>query len=177
MRVLSRSECAYIGGGGPVAPAQITPLTRQAPTVYSGSFNGVTTTVVCSTPFSVGLNLEINTKGKLIDGSTGASIQTQECTTTTLDTNTHIESVCKGTDCKTYDMKTGHQISETTVEDGDSGIVELAQVDGGDAGAFAGYDFGSGDDGGDGGWAGTDPGSGSGIGDPEDGGGDGGMIG
>lgn len=178
MRVLSRSECAYIGGGsGPVAPAQTTQLTRQSPTIFSASFNGITTTVVCSTPFSASLNLAITTKGKLVDANGGAAIDTQSCTITTTDTKTQIQSVCKGTDCTTIDLKTGQKISETQVENGDTGIEQLAQADTGDEVAFAGYDFG----GGDGGW-GDDPGSGGdpgdgGIGGPEDGGGDGGMIG
>ncbi|MTV36648.1 hypothetical protein [Duganella radicis] len=180
MRVISKSECAYIGGGGPVAPAQTTQLTKQSPTVYIGSFNGITTTVVCTTPFSASLNLAINTKGKLVDANGGASVDTQSCTVTTVDTKTQIESVCKGTDCTTIDLKTGQKISETTVDDGDTGIEQLAQADSGDMVAFAGYDFsgGGGDDGGggDGGWAGGDPGGG-GVGDPEDGGGDGGVYG
>ena len=140
MRVLRKAECSFVGGGGATAPAAA-PLTRQSPTVYTNSFNGITTTVVCTTPFSINLSLGVTTKGKLVDMNTGLSVNTENCTTYTTDTKTQIESICKGTDCTVINLKTGQKISETTVDNGDTGVEQLASGDGGDAAAFSEYDF------------------------------------
>lgn len=170
MRVLNLAERKVISGAG--APV---PLTQVAPKIFTNTVNGITTTVVCTAPQSFSFTLALSSIGKLVRGDTGLGATISgDCTITTIDTKTNIESVLHPNGkIDVIDLKNGHTISETDAAPGDTGLSELAGAEGNTSGdEFAGgdsvggdYGGGGGDFGGGGGGEGGGGGGGDGDGD------------
>jgi len=129
MRVLNEKECNAIGGGGQGGrPATVAPFLAQNANIQQFSAGGWTTTVVCSSGFSAGVQVVMNGAGRAFTVSGGVTGQLpQNCTITTLNEKTGVERICdvNSKDCKTYD-KDGHQISDISGDyNGDTGLEAL----------------------------------------------------
>jgi hypothetical protein len=111
MRVLNVEEYKSISGG--YAPGVAGVFTKSGMNAYTNIGNGFITTISCKTPMTFNFTLGISTTGKVIDANTGggASIP-QDCTVTTINTRTGIQTICEGTVCSSIDTNTGKKISE-----------------------------------------------------------------
>lgn len=138
MRLLSSEELRCIAGGENAGGEKVAPLKQVAPNVWVTVFNGYKTTVVCNTPSSFSFNFGISTSGKLVNLETGGAYNApSNCTVTTLNTKSGIQSTCSNNQCTVTDLS-GQKTSQTTVESDDSGLAQLAAAENTTAEAAAG---------------------------------------
>lgn len=169
MRTLNVAERKIVAGGAGPAPIPFKQkdTTTKDTTTYESKNGNITVDITCPPALSFGFNLGLATTGKVVDLQTGATFSyPSQCTITTSDADKHTVAICRpGEKCEVINLDTNKR-SEMPAEDGDSGLAQLAAVEGVDIASLenGGASDGLGTNGGFG-----DGGGGGGSGHPEGG--------
>lgn len=132
MRTLSVLEIKTVSGGAAPKGTSVK-LERLSPTIFSQSFNGFTTTVVCNTPPSFSLTLGLTTAGKIVNASTSAAwVGEAGCVITTLDTHDGSKTITDTTKHTTtvIDKNGKATVTVAMTDQSDSGISYMADAEG-----------------------------------------------